>query len=220
MFILFAVQAVALNSRLEAQYGLLGHGGHLYPPRRVIFHNMVLEHLAAATMKGLSAALGDYSASLDGDLDPRDLVQSRRLAHSLQAVLKDVQQMKSSFEHERSRSQDASRFGFHLAVEDFEQPSPTASADTVRMDYVLWQAKRDSGGAASAPSASDADPTPRGRWGYWLLAETEAAEEGGKGQRRIRQSALHWVFGSKECHEKVLILFFSLRCWSFSFVMF
>ena len=181
----FAVQAVALNSRLEAQYGLLGHGGHLYQPRRVIFHNMVLEHLAAATEDGISAALGSYSASLDGDLDPQDLLQSRRLAAALQAALKDVQRMKVSFEHERSRSQDTSRFGFRLAVDEFERPAPTASADVVRMDYVLRQAKRDSGGQPQLQPQVLQTQTPRqgggGGTGFWQKRKQQKKAEKSKG---------------------------------------
>ena len=183
IFILFAVHAVALNSRLEAQYGLLGHGGHLFPPRRVLFHNMVLEHLATATMDGISASLGRYTASLDGDLDPRDLVQSRRLETALRAALHDVRQMQSAFEHERGRSQDTSRFGFRLAVEEFERPAPTASEDAVRMDYVLRQAKRDSGGPP--PPHVPQTQTPRqgggGGSGFWQKRKQQKKAEKAKG---------------------------------------
>ena len=132
--------------------------------------------------EGISAALGDYAASLDGDSG--DLALPRRLAVALQAALQDVRHMKASFEHERGRSQDTSRFGYRLAVEDFERPSPTASADAVRMDYVLRQAKRDSGPPQSPVLQTQ---TPRqgsgggGGAGFWQKRKQQKKAEKAKG---------------------------------------
>ena len=57
------------------------------------------------------------------------------------------------------------RFGYRLAVEDYERPAPTTSDSAARMDYVLRQAKRDPQGQQQPPNVQQSQTQRQGGGG-------------------------------------------------------
>ena len=176
-----AVQAVALNSLLQSQYGLLQYGGHSYPPNRILFHNLVLDHLANATEDGVASALACYR---DSSQEEKTLPLVGRLAEALYAAQADIRRLRETFQHEQERSMDVSRFGYKLAVEEYERPAPTTNDSAARMEFVLKQAKRGPTSQQQPPvqqSQSQAQRQGGGGSGYWQARRQRLKAEKAKG---------------------------------------
>ena len=116
----------------------------------------------------MAAALACYEAGSRGD---KALPLVGRLAEALFAAQADIRRLRESFKHEQERSMDVSRFGFKLAVEDYERPAPTTNDSAARMDFVLRQAKRDPVSRQQPPfvqqSQNQAQRQGGGGSGYW-----------------------------------------------------
>ena len=108
--------------------------------------------------------------------------------------------MKASFEHERGRSQDTSRFGYQLAVEDFERP--TASADAVRMDYVLRQAKQDSGGQPQSLVPQTQTPRQGGGGGAGFWQKRKQLKKAEKAKNASGKAPFFGYSGAKNAKKK------------------
>ena len=145
-----------------------------------------MEHLASATVDGVAAALACYSESPG---DERSLPLVGRLAEALQAAQADIQRLRESFKHELERGMDVSRFGYRLAVEDFERPAPTTTSSAARMEYVLRQAKRAPQGQQHQALGVQQSQTLRqgggsssgGGSGYWQARRAKLKAEKAKG---------------------------------------
>ena len=116
----------------------------------------------------MAAALACYEAGSRGD---KALPLVGRLAEALFAAQADIRRLRESFKHKQERSMDVSRFGFKLAVEDYERPAPTTNDSAARMDFVLRQAKRDPVSRQQPPfvqqSQNQAQRQGGGGSGYW-----------------------------------------------------
>ena len=146
----------------------------------MLFHNIVLEHLATESADGVAASLACYR---DSPPEIKALPLVGRLAEALYAVQADIQRMRASFQHEKGRGMDVSRFGYTLAVEDYEKPAPTPSEDAARMDYVLRQAKRDPHAQPQPSPKGQQSQTPRqggGGGGFWQARRQQKKAEKAK----------------------------------------
>ena len=77
---------------------------------------------------------------------------------------------------------DVSRFGYQLAVEDYEKPAPTTSESAARTEYVLRQAKRDPQG--QQPPKVQQSQTRRqggGGTGFWQARRQQLKADKAKG---------------------------------------
>ena len=142
-----------------------------------------MEHLASATVDGVAAALTCYRESPG---DERSLPLVGRLADALQAAQADIQMLRESFKHELERGMDVSRFGYRLAVEDFERPAPTTSSSAARMEFVLRQAKRAPQGQQQALGVQQSQTLRQGSGngggsGYWQARRAKLKAEKAKG---------------------------------------
>ena len=85
--------------------------------------------------------------------------------------------MRDSFQHEKGRGMDVSRFGYSLAVEAYKKPAPTPSDSAARMDYVLRQAKRDPQSQLQPPRIQQSQTQRQGGGGLGFLARSVSAKE-------------------------------------------
>ena len=81
---------------------------------------------------------------------------------------------------------DVSRFGYSLAVEDYEKPAPTPSDSAARMDYVLRQAKRDPQGQLQPPKVQQSQTQRQGGGGlgFWQARRQQKKADKAKGGSR------------------------------------
>ena len=119
----------------------------------------------------------------DSSQEEKTLPLVGRLAEALYAAQADIRRLRESFQHEQGRSMDVSRFGYRLAVKEYERPAPTTTDSAARMEYVLRQAKRDPHSLQQPPSVQQSQ-TPRqggGGSGYWQACRQKMKAEKAKG---------------------------------------
>ena len=209
-----AVRAVAFNSHLQSQYGLIQNGGHTYPPKRVLFHNLVLDHLANATGDGVAAALACYGSSSRED---KALPLVGRLAEALFAAQADIQRLRESFQHEQERSKDVSRFGFgwrSKIMNDQRQLRPIPL-----LAWSLFSDKRN--GTLSAISSLRSSSRVRARLSDKGVAAQGTGRPAGKDRRRRRPKTVRArhlssaIRGRKQTRKSrsFIVLFDMLACF-------
>ena len=140
-----------------------------------------MDHMARVTEDGVASALMCYR---DSPSEDKALPLVGRLAEALYAAQADIRRLRESFQHEQERGMDTSRFGFRLAVEDYERPAPTTSDSAARMEFVLRQAKRDPPSHQQPQPVQQSQSAQRqggGGSGYWQARRQRLKAEKAKG---------------------------------------
>ena len=138
-----------------------------------------MDHLAEATEDGVATALACYGSASQDD---KSLPLVGRLAEALFAAQADIRRLRESLKHEQERSMDVSRFGFKLAVEEYERPAATTTESAARMEYVLKHAKKDPSSFQQPPVQQSQTPRQGGGGsGYWQARRQRLKAEKAKG---------------------------------------
>ena len=168
--------ATAVNMRLGFEYGLLGQRDLSFSPRRVVYHNVLVDFVAAEAEDALGAELEGYDRNLFLSGGGEQVAQAAdRLRQQLQTARDDFARIREALEHERARGSDCSHHGFALAVTEFERPLSAATAVSQRMAYVLKNAKP--GPSASSQHQQQQKQSSgfsgRGNGGFWAKRRQE-----------------------------------------------